>query len=282
MNSNTLTDLTTPLLELVKKRYLAVFGHRIIAMFTLGSLGSHGDFSPCSDIDVAVFLDNIKKEDQDSVLELWNELKASKLPYAEVLSVFWSSYDKATFSQGIGRFPALDRLDLIDHGKLIYGIDKRSGLPKPTAQEMLHESAEFIISYLLTTEKLEELILKPKIIINKGARYYTKFVLFPVRLLLTLENPSIVASNHDAVKAFCKHNHYSKEIKTLVKNAYQLRNLASDTTPNIDNPKDFQRNLISLYGYCLNQYHKWLLSLDTKLAFQIGALQERITKPNPS
>jgi hypothetical protein len=47
-----------------------------------------------------------------------------------------------------GRFPAVDRLDLIENGRLLAGVDARTGLARPTAGELLINGAEFALEFL--------------------------------------------------------------------------------------------------------------------------------------
>lgn len=72
----------------------------------------------------------------------------------------------------------------------------------------------------------DELLEHPEIIMNKGARYFTKFVLFPVRLIFTLNNPDVIGTNQDAVKFF--QQTWSKDLPIsatkMINAAYKLRN----------------------------------------------------------
>lgn len=235
----------------------ANFSNRIQAIYKIGSLGSHGDFSLCSDVDVALFLDEVHEPDFETVKSLWDALKQSGLPFADRLSIFWSGTpDK--FEKGVGRFPALDRLDLLQHGILLEGNDLRSQLPAPSHQQIVAESAAFIKSFMLTPEKELELQQKPELILQKGTRYFTKFVLFPVRLIFTLDHPNVIGSNQEAVKHYYAAWHDKvPEAYQLIQFAYEARQNKADALVDYD-PKALQNALLPLYHYCVQRYQEAL------------------------
>lgn len=259
-----LPDKAEPLLKLFITKTKETFGDRIIALFKLGSLGDRGDFSLCSDVDVALMLNKIENTDEGKIKILWDEIKASGLEYADRLSVYWSCYGE-DFNDGRGRFPALDRLDFIQHAILMDGEDRRAELKQPTHNDLIIESANFILNFMLAGEKADELTKHPKIIMQKGARYFTKFVLFPVRLIFTLDNPNIVGSNRDAVNYF--NQHVAKQLpissRELVNTAYLLRNNEPDSPVELDE-KLVHKGLIYLYKYCMQQYAAAVLNLGEK------------------
>jgi hypothetical protein len=47
-----------------------------------------------------------------------------------------------------GRFPSLDRLDLLDHGRLLIGEDAGSVVARPELTELLVAGAEFTLGQL--------------------------------------------------------------------------------------------------------------------------------------
>jgi hypothetical protein len=200
-------------------------------------------------------LDSIIDSDYDSVKLLWDEIKCSGLAYADRLSVFWSSYHQAD-DQAVGRLPPLDRLDLIRCGILLAGIDKRNELTQPSEQEIILASAEFLISLLLTHEKLTKLITEPEKIINKGPRYFTKSVLFPVRLLFTLDQPTIISSNKEAIEYFKSTEFAANASRTvqLIDAAYLLRNAPLDQPITTINAALLQTDLLTLYLHCIKRY----------------------------
>jgi hypothetical protein len=101
-----------------------------------------------------------------------------------------------------GRFPPLDRLDLLEYGRLLAGQDARHGMARPGQEELLVAGAEFALGYLGAAgnlprrlrdrarpgshdrDTLDE-IRNPERLVSRGPRRMTKTVLFPVRFLFT-------------------------------------------------------------------------------------------------
>jgi hypothetical protein len=273
------SDKANAVLQVVEKKTLTIFGNRAISLFKLGSLGNRGDFSLCSDVDVALLLDKFVADDEEKIKNLWDEIKASQLDYADRFSLYWSSYHGEDFNQGRGRFPALDRLDLLRHGLLIQGVDCRTELTTPKPEMIVIESGKFILSFMLAGEKCDELIKHADVIMKKGTRYFTKFVLFPVRLVFTLDNQGVIGSNRDAVEYFKQRR--SKQLPSmaieLVIATNKLRNEKPNSPVMLDN--DFvNQGLLVLYTHCVEQYCKAALSLDEKeLAQQLHTAMKKIT-----
>jgi|GEM_PF-4306628 len=228
------------------------FKQRVIAIFKIGSLGSHGDFSACSDVDVALILDDIQPTDADKIAKIAETIRQYDLPYADRLSIFWSSYQD--FELGKGRFPALDRLEFIKHGLLIQGKDLRQTLEKPTSVNINQESTQFIKEYLLTADKLNELVAQPNHIAEKGARYFSKFILFPVRLLYSISNPNTIGSNKDATHYFLQQTDINDDLKKLVKFSYDTRNNNPYAAINTNNITNYPKTIKALYHLCLTAY----------------------------
>jgi len=126
----------------------------------------------------------------------------------ERLSVFWGTPSTLRGQGRGGRFPPLDRLDLLDHGRLVSGQDARSGLARPGQAELLVAGAEFALGYLGGARKrpgrLRDLarlrrpdddvlneIRAPSRLVSRGPRRLTKIVLFPVRFLFTAETGQV-------------------------------------------------------------------------------------------
>ena len=72
--------------------YRVELAERLIAAYALGSL-AHGGFSPLvSDIDLGLIVgDPLRADDAERIEVIANAQKASKLPLADRLSVFWGS-----------------------------------------------------------------------------------------------------------------------------------------------------------------------------------------------
>ncbi|MGA8353424.1 MAG: hypothetical protein WB698_04580 [Solirubrobacteraceae bacterium] len=200
-------------------RYATQLGGRLLASYALGSL-AHGGFSEAvSDVDLGLILsDPPCPDDAERIREIADRADVAAEPLDPRLSVFWGTPSTLRGEREGGRFPALDRLDLIEHGRLIAGEDEvRRGLPHPSPAELLVTGARFALQRLAgfalsaddqrrsdddgpASEKIEELH-SPELLIAAGLRRVTKTVLFPVRFLFTAASGR-VATNDDAVDAY--------------------------------------------------------------------------------
>ncbi len=270
-----------PLLEIFQIKALHYFGCRVISLFKFGSLGAHGDFSLCSDVDVAIMLDHIQVDDDQKIQLLATELENSHLEYASRLSIFWSSYQENDYLNDNGRMPSLDRLDLIKNAILLYGNDQRTNLKLPTHIDVAISCAKFINVFLLTDEKLYELLSNRTSILEKGARYFSKFVLFPLRLVFTINHPGLVDSNQDAVNYF--YNTWGKaqapEVNELVNMAYAARGRHYKTIINVKS--EILTGLLDLYVHCIREYIRYFKNnssiSDFSITEKLKNLLEKIT-----
>ena len=131
---------------------------RVIASYALGSL-AHGGFSAVvSDIDLAVILqDPLQAEDAAAIAAVVQREKAKGSQLHHRLSVFWGTPSTLRGERAGGRFPALDRLDLIEHGRLLDGTDQaRAGLVPPTTDELIITGAQFALARLATDRTVAE------------------------------------------------------------------------------------------------------------------------------
>ena len=204
--------------------YRWVLGKRLLAAYALGSL-AHGGFSPLvSDVDLALILtDPLGKADSARVKTVAWGLRAKGSALHDRLSVFWGTPSSLAGRVSGGRFPALDRLDLLEHGLLLLGEDVRGCLLPPARNELLVSGALFALEHLAGSavrpprrargvgpltklvpfparlvpaaygDALEE-IRCPKLLLSRGVGRLTKLVLFPVRLLFTAETGRIGAN----------------------------------------------------------------------------------------
>jgi hypothetical protein len=174
-------------------------GPRLAAAFTLGSL-AHGGFAPLvSDVDVALV---VERADDDAVTRAIQRIGGAVLErhptsaLARRLSVFWTDWDGVRRgAAGFGRLPELDRLDLLDAGRLLYGQDRRAPAARPSRDDLVREAAEFALrkfdpAYLAS-------LRDPAGLVAAGPRTVTKAVLFPVRFRYTLHTGRI-GRNDDA------------------------------------------------------------------------------------
>jgi hypothetical protein len=112
--------------------------------------------------------------------------------------VFWGRWrDVHHGAAGRVRLPAVDRLDLVEHGRLLAGTDRRAGAVPPTHEELVLDGARFAIGWY---DAARIAVLRdPAALAGQDARTVTKTVLFPVRFLATLHTGR-AGSNADAVR----------------------------------------------------------------------------------
>jgi hypothetical protein len=183
--------------------YRIALGPRLLAAYALGSL-AHGGFSPLvSDVDLGLILRNpVKITDRWTIRRTASGARSGGSALHQRLSVFWGTPATLSGRASGGRFPALDRLDLLEHGRLLAGQDARDGVPRPGRDELLVAGAEFALGSLGGAGTLRHRLLDlarhgehhedavteirdPALLVARGPRRLTKVVLFPVRFLFT-------------------------------------------------------------------------------------------------
>jgi len=246
--------------------YRAALGSRLIAGYALGSL-AHGGFSPLvSDVDLGLILqDPLKVTDRITIRTVARTVRAGGSALDERLSVFWGTPATLRGQAKGGRFPPLDRLDLLDYGRLLTGRDARSGVNRPDHAELLVAGAEFALSHLGGAAKLPDRlrdwirlgprdenalneIRTPSRLVSRGPRRLTKIVLFPVRFLFTAETGQVgtnaVAAGHYLARA----------------NAPAAKLVAAAVTWRLEPPADeaaaalLDRELIPLYVHYIDDH----------------------------
>ena len=201
--------------------YRAALGERLVASYALGSL-AHGGFSPLvSDIDLGLILaDPVAGDDADAIQGIAEAERAKGSELHRRLSVFWGTPATLGGRAEGGRFPPLDRLDLLENGRLLHGEDVREGLPRPDRNELLVTGAEFALDFLAgiprdrdgaagrqlgslssASEDAIDEIRRPGPLVAEGPRRVTKLVLFPVRFLYTAATGE-VGTNDAAVARY--------------------------------------------------------------------------------
>ena len=168
--------------------YRAALGSRLIAGYALGSL-AHGGFSPLvSDVDLGLILaDPVRAKDRLTIRNMARSVKAGGSALDQRLSVFWGTPATLQGQSRGGRFPPLDRLDLLEYGRLLTGTDARSAVARPDRTELLVAGAEFALGALGRTTEIRT----PSRLVSAGLRRMTKVVLFPVRFLFTAQTGQV-------------------------------------------------------------------------------------------
>ena len=153
-------------------------GERLIAAYAMGS-PADGGFSPLvSDVDVGLILtDPIQESDADSVVGVAENVRSIGSPLHGRVSVFWGTAESFAGRATGGRFPPLDRLCLLEHGRLLKGNDVRSGLTPPNHTELLITGARFAVELL--AEDVLACARQPDRFVEAGIRWTTKFGLVP-------------------------------------------------------------------------------------------------------
>lgn len=201
--------------------YQVALGDRLLAAYALGSL-AHGGFSALvSDVDLGLIVsDPIGPADAATVARVAGAEKAKRSELHARLSVFWGTPATLTGDRDGGRFPPLDRLDLLESGRLLAGSDAvRRSLPRPDTSELIVAGSEFALDYLagvraprpaadgalasigLARHDAVAEILEPERLLKQGVRRVTKLTLFPVRFLYTATTGR-VGTNDAAVERY--------------------------------------------------------------------------------
>jgi hypothetical protein len=255
--------------------YRVALGDRLLAAYALGSL-AHGGFSRLvSDIDLALIVSDPARSTDSATIHAVAEAERAKGSELHTrLSVFWGTPSTLSGVQSGGRFPALDRLDLIESGRLIAGSDDaRRGLPRPSTRELIVTGAEFALDHLAgvrpptaTTGELGSMrlaqddavqeILVPELLVDHGIRRVTKLVLFPVRFLYTAATGRVGTNDAAVAHHLADHDPPAAE---LVAAALRWRGSAPDNAEAIDL---LRRQIVPLYTAYIDDYVSRLVALD--------------------
>lgn len=248
------------------------FGPDVVGAFALGSL-AHGGFAPLvSDVDLMLVLGSVDGSTRTRVDRIRDRVRrAEATDLADRLSLFWS--DRRGILVGAGehsRLPEVDRLDLLDSGRLLYGEDLRYGAERPLPETLAVQAAEFALvkfddRYLASLERPAELI-------RSGPRAVTKAVLFPVRFLYTLDTGRI-GHNDDAARWFSARHAHGE----LVTAAMTWR------TAGIDGPEQAQAllasHLVPIYAHLARSYEAGLNAIGRP---DLGArMADRFARSHP-
>jgi predicted nucleotidyltransferase len=190
-------------------------GERLIGVYLIGSLAHDGFSMRYSDIDVAVIAeDPLTSEDLTRMGDRATALSADLAPK---LSLFWTDRQ---FS--IGRFPPLDRVDLIDHGIAL--IEREHVRPlHPTLSEIrAYLGAEPLWNWSAQVGKLSALTELASI--NRKA--YLRALLYPARFTYSWTTGEM-ASNDAAVTWLQSYSPVRFDVD-LIERALHCRNKGLD------------------------------------------------------
>jgi hypothetical protein len=249
------THLGEVVLDRAVAAYRAAFGSRLIAGYALGSL-AHGGFSPLvSDVDLGLILDDpVRPEDRMTIDRVSRSLRAGGSALEQRLSVFWGTPATLRGQKGGGRFPPLDRLDLLEYGRLLTGTDVRSAVARPDRTELLVAGAEFALGYL-GDDVLTE-IRAPSRLLSRGPRRVTKIVLFPVRFLFTAETGQVGTNTFAARHYLARPDAPATSLVTAAL-AWRLEPAAGDEATAL-----LSRELIPLYLHYVDDHIARLRAID--------------------
>jgi len=283
------TDDGEAVLALAVSAYQAALGSRLVAGYALGSL-AHGGFSPLvSDVDLGLILqDPLRMSDRATIRAVARAVRDSGSPLHQRLSVFWGTPSTLRGRARGGRFPPLDRLDLLDYGRLLTGTDARRGLARPTQAELLVAGAEFALGYLggvrripdrlrgwarsgLHGDAVQPEIRTPSLLVSRGPRRLTKVVLFPVRFLYTAATGQVGTNTLAAEHYLASADAPAAELVAAAL-SWRLEPPADDEAAGL-----LSRELIPLYVHYIDDHVTRLNEIDRhRLAGSFGRWRTRL------
>lgn len=226
----------------------AVFGDQIEAIFTLGSL-AHGGFAPLvSDVDVAIILASTGPRTAQEIEQVQSlVVRKASSPLSARLSLFWADWSGVRSGSGDHyRLGPIDRLDLLQSGRLLRGSDQREPSVRPSHRDLLLMSAEHMLNKF--TDGYLEQLTDTDTLVADGVRAATKAILFPVRFVYTLATGRIGLNDASA-------RWYAAEDLpggALALKALEWRN---NGIANADEAvQSLEAELLALHTECLEQY----------------------------
>jgi predicted nucleotidyltransferase len=173
--------------------FRAQLGERLIGAYLIGSL-AHGGFSRrYSDIDMALITE--VAFDAATLTTLRGLAAECDATLSQKLSVFWSDREFT-----IGRFPALDRVDYLDHGVVL--TERERLLPvRPTLDEIrVYLSGAPFANWTENAHRFAGMsALAPG-----DHKLFIRTLLYPARLVYSWSR-GLMGSNDDAVAFTCEH-----------------------------------------------------------------------------
>ncbi len=254
-----------------------ILGHQSISVYLMGSLARGGFSQMASDIDIGIILSGVLQDDTASTIEAIQSGVVKNYPQIKNnVSIFWGNIDSINGIADNGRYPPFDRLDLIDHGMLLAGVEVRDKLIRPTQEALEIASVEFAIDYLANAERNAE-FLDCQRITNKGVVYVTKTILFPARFIY-LAKTGKIAGNDVSYHYYI--DHFSGDDAKLVESAYQWRlHSLPDNQALVTQTMD--KGLTKLYHHFISIYVERMdLYGQTDLKAKLLQWKKNITKPS--
>jgi len=267
-------ELAEAVLDAATREAERVFGRRLLAAYALGSL-AHGGFAPnVSDVDLGVVLEApLQEGDAASVEGVAARIREAPMPLAGRLSIFWGSPASLRGEEASGRFPAIDRLDLLQNGWLLFGHDVRGRIPAPGRRTLDVETAQFALRRLATPEHMGR-FARPRRLLSSGLVELTKAILLPARLLYATATGE-VATNEAAAGHY--QARYGGRAAALVREGLRLR-----TEPLEDDERlaRFLPSLTELHAACADACRERMAARgEDELAARLARWQRRLTRP---
>ena len=178
----------------VSENLKSELGDQCLAIYLMGSLARGGFSLLASDIDIGVVVDT-KMDSMGEVIErIRLQIVEGHPSIRNNLSIFWGSIRSINGVIDGGRYPPFDRLDLIHHGQLLFGVDVRSQLIPPSQRELEKHSALFALDYLASDIRMSEFKQLTRMA-QQGVVHVTKTILFPARFIYLAQTGNIAGNN---------------------------------------------------------------------------------------
>ena len=191
--------LGTEVAREVAQQARLVLGERVQAAYAIGSLAHGGFVATTSDVDVGLIVDGGAMSPQMHRRIVLTTRERCPGALSELLSLHWTDWEHVGADSAPGRFRPLDRTDLLRHGRLLMGEDRRGLAVEPARPARLADITSFTLQVLGSTENMS-LLRDPAALCDRGHRRASKAVLLPVRLLWHVETDCL--GSHEAAAAW--------------------------------------------------------------------------------
>ncbi|MFN0089883.1 MAG: hypothetical protein ACKVWR_06360 [Acidimicrobiales bacterium] len=208
-----MSDDAEAVLDAARTALCAAGGDSLVALYALGS-AAQGCLAPAvSDMALLAVVDDAAAPDAAARLEQAVSALAAEGGLAARLRLLAATpaalSGPAAALSGPAAAPlglrAHDRLDLLEHGRLLHGDDVRAAATRPTPAELVIDSARFAL------EELAEPLPSAGALVAGGVRVLTRRVLLPARLLFAAAT-GLAARNDDAAAWYAAEGRPSAEL----------------------------------------------------------------------